>query len=167
MKKYIKNSQCIFGMAVPRAKALEILKKNSETLAYHLIKCVVYGDSFGADVYKHWVEYEICEYLSIANDVITKPKNRKLKTENYLDTVFADMGTTRQDASVALRNFRIENRKAKEYPDFEVTPELVDSVFVTFQNVIEYALPVLTSNNTLTAEDMSAGVYQAIQQYNK
>ena len=166
MKKYIKSSQCIFGMAVPRAKALEILQKNSETLAYHLIKCVVYGDTFGEDVYQHWVEDEICEYLSIANDVVTKPKNRKLKAENYLDTIFADMGTTKQDASVALRNFRIENRRNKKYSDFDVTTELVDSVFTTFQNIINYMLPILTSNNTLTANDLFSGVYASILQHN-
>lgn len=163
MKRLIKSSTDIFGMSVPRAKAIDILKAYSETLAYHLVKCVVYGDELGQDNFKHWVEDEICEYLSIANDVLTKPKNRKLKEKDYLDTIFADIGTTKQDANIVIRRFRIENKRKQSYPDFIVSPELIDNVFKTFQNTIAYMLPILTSSNNLNASDLVVGVYNAIQ----
>ena len=158
MKLYIKSNR-IFGMAFGRKDALNNLRKRSDTLVEHIVKCAVYGNS--TNNLDHWVK-EICNYLSAANKVTVKPNDRRLKANDYLISLFASMGDQRIDAEYALYDFYADNEHRKEYPHFEATDEIVDKIFEMYNAIKEYMLPILTKQNNLTTDDFYDAIYKIV-----
>ena len=145
MKRLIRSISPVFCMAVDRPKAEKILKKNAETLQRHILKCVVYEDSTGN--LKHWVEDEISEYLSIANDVVLKPDSKKCKPKFYEETLFSFIGDAEIDAKTDLRLFLQDVLKTKEYPTFEITNDLIHRLYVVYQTFVNTFVPILSKKN--------------------
>lgn len=149
MKKYIK-SEYILAMAVPRKVALKRLASDAEALRDHIIKCVVYKDIRPDDIY-HWVHDEICSWLERASSV---KSDSKLKKRDYLETVFSEFGNDVADARWSLQEFKKEYciKSANPYPDFDITDDLVEDLFITFQAIVSIAIPLLTSKETIDQE---------------
>lgn len=143
----------IFGISMYRKNAISVLESNANTLAMHILKCVIYGDTL--DCYNHWIDDEIAEYISIANDITVKPKNKKLKASDYERTIFSYFADSHQDASILLRTFRINNSETHQYPDFEITRELIDDVYDAFQSIKHDVLPLLCASNNYDAHNFS------------
>lgn len=155
-----RRNHLILGMAMNRNKAVSRVESYAYTLVEHIIKCVVYGNSTGN--LKHWVEDEICEILSVVNSITIKPSDKKLKKRDYVDTIFGYMGDARSDANVMVRDFRLKNKHNSKYPNFEVTEDLIDRTYKSFQNIMNYMLPILITKNDMKSEDFVKGIYKAI-----
>ena len=160
MKRYIKLNQKIYGMAFSRSDALDKLHMCSATLVEHIVKCVIYRNS--TDSLDHWVK-EICNYFAAANKITVKPNDRKLKSSDYMVTVFASMGDSRIDAEYAILEFYARNEHTHEYPEFEVTEELVDSTFDAYNSIKDYMIPILTTNNNYKAMDFYPTIYNILR----
>ena len=163
MLRFVHGSESIMCMAYERPKALALLRKNDDTLSEHIIKCIVYDDSTGN--YSHWVEDEICDYIYKANNITVKPKNKKPKKEDYISTLFASFGDSKNDAATNLGMFLIDNRNHrldKQYPTFEITDELVSQLYNAYQNIISATIPILTTINDYTKDDFENIIYDAL-----
>lgn len=161
MKRYIKATQPILAMSMYRDVARRALAKNAETLAEHILKCVVYQNS--TDNLKHWVEDEICVYLDIANSITVKPKAKKLKKSDYMETIFSYIGDSERDAKIALQQFKIDNDKTHQYPEFTITPQLILQLFDAYNLIVSQMLPIFTSKNELGPQDLYKLVYTAVK----
>lgn len=160
MKRYIKNSK-IYGMAYSRKDVIENIHKIKDALEEHILKCAIYGDS--TNNLTHWVK-EVCGYLNYANRFSVKPNNGRLKYNDYLDNLFGFMGDAIGDAETDLLWFQLNNNHSKEYPDFEITPELIQRTFDIFNSIKEYMLPILTTkNNNLGAADFYDTIYNIVR----
>lgn len=162
MKKYIRSYQKIYGMAMTRRDAMEDMHSISKELCYHIIKCIIYGES--NDAFNHWVK-EICAFLEFANDMEIKPKNRKLKEQDYLDTIFALMGDTQNDAYIRIFKFKYDNgHDTNPYPEFNIDSDLINRVFTAFNSIKDYMIPIFTVKNELKADDFYSEIYKIVDE---
>lgn len=160
MKRYIIGKQKIYGMAFERRRAVDSLYNLSDELSRHIIKCIAYGNTLNC--LSHWIK-EICNFLSIANRITIKPNNKKLKESDYLNTLFSSMGTDLADAQIQIESFILFNAHSQEpYPPFELTDEISAQVFNAFNSVKDYMLPILTSSNSLTANDFQQEIKEIV-----
>jgi hypothetical protein len=165
VKRYIHGNEYIQGMAYERPKGLAILKKNSDTLSEHIIKCVVYGNDTGN--YDHWIEDEIADYLKIANGVTFKG-NKRPKKEDLISTLFSSFGDSEQDADTNLSQFRVDNRSGKfreSYPNFNIDEDMVCRLYQAYQAVMEYSIPILTTFNDYTKQDFEQELHTVLDKY--
>lgn len=139
MKKYIR------AMSFTRSQALSKISSLSNTLNEHVMKCVIY-QTILPNYMDHWTE-EIGIYLYNVNKIKSKTK---LKRADYIDSIFASFGTDMEDAEANLRLFKIHN---KEYPEFELTDDLIKRLFVTYDSMIELSVPIFVSNETKSISD--------------
>lgn len=162
MKRIIAKSERakIFGMSMYRKNAISMLERNADTLATHILKCVIYSDTL--DCYNHWINDEIAEYISIANDITVKPKNKKLKSSDYERTIFSCFADSHQDALILLRTFRINNSETNQYPGFEITHDLIEDVYDAFQSIKHKILPLLCTSNNYGVHDFSIIIHNIL-----
>ena len=142
MKRVIKNSENIFGMANPKKFVLDKLYSFTNQLSDHIIKCVVYQNSLTTDP-EHWI-HEIAVWLNASNKLRCKSK---MNWEDYQDTLFAAFGDELSDAEWQLEDFK--RRKCKrslgQYPDFEIDSTLITDLFTTYQKILNLSEPWLVS----------------------
>ena len=153
MKRYI------YAMAFPRSVVLDKAKSLAVTLNNHIIKCVVYRNVLPVYL-DHWVE-EVGIYLFTVNKIKSKVN---LKPKDYLNSLFADCGNEKDDAEANLRLFKLKNLESKEYPDFEITDKLSESLFKRYTNLITAAMPILTSSKVLTINEWVQIADKALKQ---
>lgn len=158
MKRYIKSVKYIFAMSTPRAKALESIDRYADTFTKHLIKCVVFQNS--TNDLEHWI-LELSNYLDFANSFTIKPSNKKLKASDYEDTLFGYLGTTASDAKQMLKMFKFDC--GKDYPEFDITNELVKKTYSVFQAILHKVLPILSSKNDWDTEDFAALLHNILK----
>ena len=115
MKRYI------YAMAMERDSAKMHVESYKKCVYNHIIECVVYGDS--RQSYNHWID-ELSAWFDDINTTLLKIKRNppKFKDFEYRNMVFGLLGTTTTDAANALTSYKANNT---EYPDFEVTRDLV------------------------------------------
>ena len=150
MKRYIKNTS-IFGMALNRKDVLTKLSALSEDISVHVIKCVVYHDTLPESMH-HWIS-ELSAWFAQASRYKCKSK---LKAIDYAENLFGAFGETLYDADANLTGYQILNAKSihsERYPDFEVTPELIDKVFKTYQAIIDETIPIFLSGQSRTSSE--------------
>lgn len=133
----------ILGMSIERKDAILRMRHFSEEFANHIIEYVVYRDVL-FDTLDHWAK-EIGHWLFVANSFTTKSK---LKEWDYKEDIFYYLGDSLADAISAVGLYW-ENRKSKQYPDFEITDEITNEVFNLFSKIQEESLPILTSKKKL------------------
>ena len=159
MKKYIRSTS-IFAMSFPRKIAHKHLSKNSESLCDHVLKCILFADIRPDQLY-HWIHEEICGWLEDASEVKC---DSKLKSKDYLETVFCEFGTDKQDAKVVLKSFRkhycfdIDD----SYPDFDITIELVDKTYKIFQTFIDVCMPLLLKKDPVSQDDWYKAIHDIL-----
>ena len=143
MKRYIKNTS-IFGMAFPRKKALKIISDLSDNIDEHIIETVVYGELM-PDTKHHWIS-ELAVWMCKVNRVKC---SSNLKEKDYINALFSTFGTTKEDAELNLSAYYSKvhrNSYFKDYPDFEITDELIDSLFYVYKDITQICLPILASS---------------------
>ena len=69
----------------------------------------------------------------------------KERLNDYLDYLFGTFGDDRNDAEVDLQAYQKSDLRTDSYPDFEITGELVDELFETYQKLTDVAVPILAS----------------------
>ena len=154
-RRKIESSEYICAMSWTRDRALSRMSERSDTLAKHLIKCVVYPDNTRDRT--HWIQ-EISSYLEFANDITLKPKNRKPNKIDFEDSLFDALGNTKNDAKNSLKSFLWENNESHQYPEFGITNQLIENVFQTFKNIHDIFIPILTQKNSETLESIQEKV---------
>lgn len=160
MKLYVYAKQVILGMAFDRPDAILHMRKLAETLMFHMVKCIVYGNSTGN--YNHWIEDEISSYLASANAIRLKPSNKKPKLDMFNRYLFGMLGDDVQDAGVCIATFRAWNQKKQKYPDFVPTEEQAIRMNKATQNLKRLVLPLLGSKNDYSMDDFKPIVHRAI-----
>ena len=144
MKRYI------YAMSFPRKTALKHLSKNAEALRDHVIKCVVYKDIRKDDMY-HWVHDEICNWLAKASEI---KSDSKLKYCDIRETVFGEFGSSTNDAKIILEDFKDDYcYTADPYPEFEITQDLIDKLYITIIKLEEIAIGRLLEQHSYSQED--------------
>lgn len=141
MKRLITSSENIFGIELPRNQALAKMSSISENINEHTIECVIYKKLKYLTV-DHWVN-ELAVWMYRANKIKC---NRKLKENDYIQTVFGAFGSDMIDADVNLDEYKRNNLKKSlqnQYPDFEITEYLIADLYDKYQKVIEASLPLL------------------------
>lgn len=148
MKRYIKP---IFGMAFPRKKALQLISDLASSVDQHIIESVVYKDVL-TNVSHHWIS-ELAVWMCKVNRVKC---SSKLKERDYISALFSTFGTTKEDAELNLSAYYSRICRAnyhKNYPDFEITDELIDSLFYAYKEMQRICLPILVSGEEKTVHE--------------
>ena len=148
----------IYAMSLPRSKALAHADAYSESLIEHVIKVIVYGN-IRSDFVDHWIG-EMSRWLYEAGKITVKPDGRKLRAKDYENTIFGWMGDQLNDYSNALSKFQHENKQGKfsyedkePYPYVEPSVELASKLMTVCLNLINVAIPMLTSSATYSIGD--------------
>lgn len=155
MKRVILSTQSkIFGMSFPRKDAIAKMASLSNNINEHIIECVVYRE-LRYNTISHWVD-ELAAWMARANKIKC---NSKLKKRDYLENLFGSLGNDIIDADVNLDEYRRKNRSLpenKQYPDFEITEQLIHDTYMAYQSVIECSLPILMSDEILSTSQWSS-----------
>lgn len=148
MKRLIISSENILGMSFPRKEALFKMESLSEEINEHIIQCVVYKELRYLTI-DHWVG-ELATWMNRVNKIKC---SSKLKKRDYLDTAFGSVGDSLIDADVNIDAYKLKNQKKtkdEQYPDFEITDELLKKLYDKYVEVIEISLPILMSKEILS-----------------
>ena len=154
MKRY-RYYTAIEGMSVSKDEMITKMKNRAPKLAEHLAECAMYGDGLGRSKYNHWVDHEIATWLSDINKLPSKPKNKKLKPNDYAFYLFDPLGDEWSDAEVALHDLQLYNSsKSNSYPFVEVDESMIRRMFDITQIMLTKIVPILASPNSLTKKDI-------------
>ena len=145
----------IIEMGQKRSFCIKRIESYADEIYEHIIECVIYAK----DTYhrKHWID-ELSAWFDIINSV-RMDKNKKLSFDKYKDILFSGFGTDRYDALSNLKDYKAKNlikinRDKKAYPDFEITEDMVEKLFLVYQLFIEkYCTIFADKNNTYELED--------------
>lgn len=154
MFRVVQNSEAIYAMSHPKKIVLSRLCDLTEQINKHVIKCVVYQYATTTDP-EHWV-HEIAAWINKANCYKCKSK---LTEQDYEDTLFGAFGDELYDAKINLLEFRDKNVKYRsigQYPDFEITDELVAKLFETYQQILAISIPQLISGEVISTKAWEA-----------
>lgn len=155
MKRYI------MAMSIERTAAKRQLTAYSPILIEHIIKLLVYSDIRPNDV--HGWERTLANWIHRGDGITLKPKNTKV-TENFLDsTLFSFLGDTVYDFEGELYAFIADNRSGKfnykdktSYPEFEVTPELAQTLMDVCYAIRDSVYPLLIDKQDHTIDEYEA-----------
>ena len=132
-------------MAFEKDKAIENVKKLSNTLKNHIIKCVAYNDTVDVN---HWIG-EIANYLTEAGSVKLKTKSGKLSANEYSKALFSDFGETFEDAKIVVKIFVYSG----EDKEFEVTDFIVNKILEFKNNIKSATINMLSSKKEYEKAD--------------
>ena len=148
MKIYIQ------GMTLKKEKLLKRMDSYSTEIAFHLAKCVMYGDSLGNGKYDHWIS-EISNWISSVNECICKHNNKKLKAHQYQNSLFADLGDSLTEAKMNLQDVQISCKKSvNRYPYRELDKEMIDTMYIVSMEIMHTFSNLLATMNDTTQSDI-------------
>lgn len=147
----------IFSMSTPRKKVIDRLYSLSDEVNNHIIECVVYKGTKTARIV-HWAD-EIAAWLNFAN---RQNSNIPLKRQDYINSIFAGFGEDREDAELNLIYYQKMNRRSQEYPDFEITEEMIDELSRVYRRFLGVALPMLTSKKQYLKSEWKTSILEKI-----
>ena len=133
-----------YEMTYDRNFVIGRVRSKGPSIGEHILKCVVYSEDIKL-VY-HWAN-EVADELEILDQYGLKPKGKKLKAAVYSELLKADFGESVKDMKVQLMEFRntyTKTNSKKQYPRFEITPELIVRLFRTYTNIINRASQLLS-----------------------
>lgn len=163
MKRWIKSSTYIKGMAIDRSKLITRMEAWDQEIVEHLAKCAMYGETLGYGKYNHWIEDELATWLSDTNDAICKHNKGKLKPKQYESILFASLGDSRVDARINLHELqRYNKKKTNSYPEVPVDDKMVERMYLISERVKEEFVPLLASINNLSKEDIEEKLHSII-----
>lgn len=147
----------IVAMSFTRKECLAKLENLSPIINEHLMKCVIYSEELH-NTLNHWTN-ELAAWLCKANGY---KSTSRLKEADYINSLFVDFGEDINDAEANLSIFQAHNDRSKEYPQFEITDELCNQLFDTYQKLIEASLPHLVSGHRLTVTEWKQLISEVI-----
>lgn len=154
MKLSIKRHVGIFGMAKHRYEAIDALKEVKDIINEHIIKCVVYHDERPCTL-KHWIG-EVAACLKQVDAITCRSA---LKQRDYMRYLFGPFGDAKDDAEWNLSCYKFKNERRpdhEQYPDFEITDELVGELYETYQAIISASLPWLIAKTKHSMTEWTA-----------
>ena len=161
MKRIVRTTQSIYGMAFPRSDALFKMKSYSNKINEHTIECVVYKQIKYLTV-NHWVN-ELSAWMGRVNKIKC---DSRLKARDYVQNVFGSFGSDILDAEVNLDEYRIRNLdkpEDKQYPDFEISNDLILQLYNAYQSVIRTSLPLLMSKEIYSVDEWKTNLLPIFQ----
>ncbi len=150
MKRYIRSSS-IFAMSMQRSIAIRELNGLANAVAQHVCKMAIYDNSL--DCKDHWI-HELADFISQANDITVKPKNKKLKLRDYENEFYGVLGETEKDANVFLNSFYRRNEINNKYPVVEITKEMCRRYVDLSLFLIDYCKSLLPTDNECSLEEI-------------
>ena len=152
MKRYI------FGMSVERRRALDQISSFSPVIMEHMIKLLVYHNIRPNDI-NGWID-TVANWLHQADDLTIKPKAKKLKQDDILNSLFGCMGDDVRDYERALYAFAADNESGRlnydgkdKYPPFTIDSKLSADLMRFCYALIENTLPLLLDKQDHTLDE--------------
>ena len=121
-------------MAFPRRIVISKIEDRLEAYGNHILKCVVYKDTFGSLDYWCKEISGLLEYFDSLNTKDSKP----LKSSVY-NEIFDEYANETSDFKACLLGFRISEERKKEYPFYEIDNDLVsrfEDVYIEIKNKV-------------------------------
>lgn len=148
MKRVIRSS-LILGMAFPISVAKDKLTSDAKQLNDHIMKCIVYGDSFGC--LNHWINDEITTWIYKASTVSCK---HRISSNVYKSTLFCWFGEDSRDAESNLYDFYTKYvMRRKKYPKFEIDRYLVERLNKVYRELEREIIQMFCDKYNYTKED--------------
>ncbi len=127
-------------MASPRDFVITKTKQQFDPLMEHILKCIVYKNNIDSD----WVTTvgDICDYL---NNFEVKTNSKRLRAEDYL-SILKPLETT-GDYLQMIKEFRLNNKRTKKYPQFELKTSDAELLKEVYEEFINEAIKQFTVEN--------------------
>lgn len=150
--KIIRNkNQNIFAMATNRKLAKGRIISLADELCSNIVKISVYPKSVDC---QHWID-EIANWVDAINKITLKPNNAKFNYNEYTEMIFEYFGDSRLDLYALLSEWIIKNcRHGKKYPEFEVTEDLIDRLFLNLNKLKDYVCRLCSSKNNVNRSEI-------------
>lgn len=145
----------ILEMPRQRKNSLDKLSNFNDPLVEDIIKIVVYGDT--TNNLKHWFD-QTGLWLSKVNSV-KYDGDKKFKPQTYIDKIFdSAFGNSIDDAENEIVYFQVKNASGKtwdrkQYPEFELTQDMVEKVFKINQEFTETFPKIFSTKNNYNTDD--------------
>lgn len=155
------NGEYICGMSMPRAFIISRMEYYSGEFTDHIMKAVIFKNKYNC--LDHWVYGEIANYASIVNDFRTKPSNKKLKEQDYLKYFLGGLDGDYNDIKLLIRGLVSSSKFKSDYEPVKITDELVSEMQGKFYDIRDYLLPILSTENNLTQNDIGHVIMNIIK----
>lgn len=157
MKRVIRSS-LILGMAFPMSVAKDRLTADAKQLNDHIMKCIVYGDSFGC--LNHWINDEITTWIYKASTVSCK---HRISSNVYKSTLFCWFGEDSRDAESNLYDFYTKYvMRRKKYPKFEIDRYLVERLNKVYRELEREIIQMFCDKYNYTKEDFREVLHEIL-----
>ena len=139
----------ILEMPRQRKNSKEKLSNYNDPLVEDIIKIVVYGDT--TNNLNHWIS-QTGLWLSKINNV-KFDGDKKFKSYIYINEVFDKaFGNSKDDSENEIVYFQVKNASGrtwdrKQYPEFELTQDMVDKVFKISQEFTNIFSKIFETKN--------------------
>ena len=143
MKVVVRKCRDTFDKIQYKYEAIDRLRAVKDIINDRIIECVAYPD-----MCRRTREYWASEIAARLKQIDTFTDCTILKRRDYLEYLFGPFGDAKDDAEWNLSNYKFRNERRPEheqYPDFEITDELVDKLYETYQAIMSASLPLLVS----------------------
>jgi len=157
----------ILEMPRMRKNSIEKLPNFNDPLVEDIIKIVVYKNT--TNDMPHWIS-RTGLWLSNVNNV-KFDGNKKFKSSVYIEKVFDNaFGNSVSDAKNEIIHFQVKNASGrtwdrKQYPEFELTQDIVDTVYKIFCEFTDYFPKIFSTKNEYDVEYFRKCVANIIQKY--
>lgn len=148
MKRIRHIPSIVYGMSMEKSRAEKRIHGFGKEITSNIIKLVAYPDSRD---HQHWID-ELATWFSDINDIDIKPRGKKFSIDVYDELVFGEFGTTLSDVRTCIDSWLIYNKKKDHYPEFDVTPQLIRSVFMLVSELRDKFLKLFSSRNTVNRQ---------------
>ena len=157
----------ILEMPRQRKNSKKELSDYNAPLIEDIIKIVVYGDT--TNNLSHWIS-QTGLWLFEIND-IKFDGDKKFKPQVYIDEVFdSALGDCIGDSRRNIRKFKLNNATGntigrKQYPEFELTQDMVDKVFKISQEFTNIFPKIFATKNDYKVDyfrDMTKKIIECV-----
>jgi hypothetical protein len=154
----------ILGQSFSRDKIKSRLNSHSKVILEHIAKCVLYGKNHRD--YNSWIDTELAGWISLLGSLKSK-NNKKLKRQDYEDTLFGDLGTTKEDAKYNLEIENLDNQKKKPpFPAVKITDDLVSKMFLACKEIKESMIDlILNSKDEVSKDEAKSKLHSILDKY--
>lgn len=165
MKRAIKSSSYISGMAFTRKQAIQRLQAFSKQILEHISKCILYGKVVDKNKYDHWVEDEIGTWIYDSHLLETKNK-RGLKFKDYQENLFGEFGTSLVDAKINLDlQYSADRKSANPYPKIDISKSMVEDMYTICSKISTTFSKILSENTDLTKAEIIEELHRTLDIY--
>lgn len=122
----------LLEMAMPRNVAKKKIERLAETTCEHVLKCIVFEDT--TNNLNHWI-VEVATNCTLCGNMTLKPKNNKFSEKEYRKLLFESNFEDKDNVELMLKFYH--QKWKQSYPSFKVTPELIDKVYYSANELID------------------------------